>query len=209
MHARFITEDPIRDGENWFSYVGNNPVNFIDPWGLEVEMVFYVTDIKDNGRGGKTATGVITVSNKSTGNFFVITDVKSGGIGSERDPKTFKSQPIPFGEYDILETTHENRLYQRLEAKDNNYGDDEVTFKGQPQHSLLRLHYAGSGLTWGCVSIPTKDEKRVQAELHNTTTTTATVKSKSKNPFKRTELQTDYGNLSVRDSTNNTARCKD
>ena len=33
-HARFITEDPIRDGENWFSYVGNNPVNFIDPWGL-------------------------------------------------------------------------------------------------------------------------------------------------------------------------------
>ena len=33
-HARFITEDPIRDGENWFAYVGNNPVNFIDPWGL-------------------------------------------------------------------------------------------------------------------------------------------------------------------------------
>ena len=33
-HARFITEDPIRDGENWFSYVGNNPVNWIDPWGL-------------------------------------------------------------------------------------------------------------------------------------------------------------------------------
>ena len=33
-HARFITEDPIRDGENWFAYVGNNPVNWIDPWGL-------------------------------------------------------------------------------------------------------------------------------------------------------------------------------
>ena len=29
-----MTEDPIRDGENWFAYVGNNPVNFIDPWGL-------------------------------------------------------------------------------------------------------------------------------------------------------------------------------
>ena len=26
-YARFITEDPIRDGENWFAYVGNNPVN--------------------------------------------------------------------------------------------------------------------------------------------------------------------------------------
>ena len=33
-HARFITEDPIRDGENWFSYVGNNPVNWVDPDGL-------------------------------------------------------------------------------------------------------------------------------------------------------------------------------
>ena len=33
-YARFITEDPIRDGENWFAYVGNNPVNYIDPWGL-------------------------------------------------------------------------------------------------------------------------------------------------------------------------------
>ena len=33
-YARFITEDPIRDGENWFAYVGNNPVNWVDPWGL-------------------------------------------------------------------------------------------------------------------------------------------------------------------------------
>ena len=35
-YARFITEDPIRDGENWFAYVGNNPVNWVDPWGLEI-----------------------------------------------------------------------------------------------------------------------------------------------------------------------------
>ncbi|MEL3910167.1 MAG: RHS repeat-associated core domain-containing protein, partial [Treponema sp.] len=33
-HARFITEDPIRDGDNWYSYVANNPVNWVDPWGL-------------------------------------------------------------------------------------------------------------------------------------------------------------------------------
>lgn len=29
-----MTEDPIKDGENWFAYVGNNPVNWVDPWGL-------------------------------------------------------------------------------------------------------------------------------------------------------------------------------
>ena len=33
-YARFMTEDPIRDGENWFAYAGNNPVNWVDPWGL-------------------------------------------------------------------------------------------------------------------------------------------------------------------------------
>jgi RHS repeat-associated protein len=32
--ARFTTVDPIRDGSNWFAYVNNDPVNWIDPWGL-------------------------------------------------------------------------------------------------------------------------------------------------------------------------------
>jgi RHS repeat-associated protein len=32
--ARFTTEDPIRDGVNWFAYVNNDPVNWIDLWGL-------------------------------------------------------------------------------------------------------------------------------------------------------------------------------
>jgi RHS repeat-associated protein len=32
--ARFTTVDPVRDGSNWFVYVNNDPVNWIDPWGL-------------------------------------------------------------------------------------------------------------------------------------------------------------------------------
>jgi len=32
--GRFITEDPIRDGTGWYSYVGNNPMGFVDPTGL-------------------------------------------------------------------------------------------------------------------------------------------------------------------------------
>jgi RHS repeat-associated protein len=31
--ARFTTVDPIRDGNNWFLYVNNDPVNYIDLWG--------------------------------------------------------------------------------------------------------------------------------------------------------------------------------
>ena len=31
--ARFTTVDPIRDGRNWYCYVVNDPVNFVDLWG--------------------------------------------------------------------------------------------------------------------------------------------------------------------------------
>ena len=34
-NARFTTVDPIRDGRNWYSYVLNDPVNYVDLWGLE------------------------------------------------------------------------------------------------------------------------------------------------------------------------------
>ena len=35
--GRFITEDPAKDGLNWYSYCGGNPVMFVDPWGLFTE----------------------------------------------------------------------------------------------------------------------------------------------------------------------------
>ena len=31
---RFTSEDPARDQLNWYVYCGNNPVMFVDPWGL-------------------------------------------------------------------------------------------------------------------------------------------------------------------------------
>ncbi len=35
--GRFITEDPARDGQNWYVYTSNNPLKFIDPTGLRPE----------------------------------------------------------------------------------------------------------------------------------------------------------------------------
>ena len=34
-NGRFISEDPIKDGYNWYSYCGGNPVMFVDPLGLK------------------------------------------------------------------------------------------------------------------------------------------------------------------------------
>jgi RHS repeat-associated protein len=38
--ARFTTADPVRDGSNWFAYVNNDPVNWVDPWGLNPGDIF-------------------------------------------------------------------------------------------------------------------------------------------------------------------------
>ena len=34
---RFTQEGPVRSGRNWYGYVGNDPVNYVDPWGLAAE----------------------------------------------------------------------------------------------------------------------------------------------------------------------------
>ena len=33
--GRFTTVDPIQDDHNWYAYVNSDPVNWLDPWGLE------------------------------------------------------------------------------------------------------------------------------------------------------------------------------
>ena len=35
--GRFVSEDPARDGANWFAYCADNPVNRVDPTGESVE----------------------------------------------------------------------------------------------------------------------------------------------------------------------------
>ena len=34
--GRFTTEDPAKSGLNWYAYCENNPVKYVDPWGLDV-----------------------------------------------------------------------------------------------------------------------------------------------------------------------------
>jgi RHS repeat-associated protein len=38
--GRFINEDPIRDGHNWYAYTDGNPVNRIDPTGLFLQQLW-------------------------------------------------------------------------------------------------------------------------------------------------------------------------
>jgi hypothetical protein len=60
--ARFTTVDPIRDGNNWFSYVNNDPANFIDEFGLTA------SDKKSLGENVVDTAKEITDTAESWGN---------------------------------------------------------------------------------------------------------------------------------------------
>jgi hypothetical protein len=55
--ARFVSEDPARDGGNWFTYVANNPLRFIDPTGL-------LQEFAAGSGGGISGTARIQLSGK-------------------------------------------------------------------------------------------------------------------------------------------------
>ena len=42
--GQFITEDPAKDGLNWYAYCAGNPVNFLDPSGLSPAITIDETD---------------------------------------------------------------------------------------------------------------------------------------------------------------------
>ena len=51
VSARFTTVDPVRDGSNWFSYVVNDPVNYVDPLGLTASDSSWWSNAKSTVKG--------------------------------------------------------------------------------------------------------------------------------------------------------------
>ncbi len=46
--SRFMSVDPVRDGDNWYSYCMNDPLNFFDMWGLcSAEAFIQITEKED------------------------------------------------------------------------------------------------------------------------------------------------------------------
>jgi hypothetical protein len=182
---------------------GGNPLKYTDPDGNELEIAFYVKNIVRNELGGSKAEGSMSVYNSNTKNTFWIDNVISGGVG--RTDEENGNTHVPFGTYDILETRIDGALYQRLEAQDGEYGDDVVSFKKANDHSLIRLHYRGNGLTWGCISVENDGATKIMAEMENTETGMVLVDTKFENKILRRllpkEPQIKYGELRVVDLT--------
>ncbi|MEJ2047618.1 MAG: RHS repeat-associated core domain-containing protein, partial [Dehalococcoidia bacterium] len=65
----FISSDPAMDGLNWYAYCGNNPMNYVDPWGLNpaISITQAGIDAAKAGFGNYCPLGIID-PNKKDGN---------------------------------------------------------------------------------------------------------------------------------------------
>ncbi len=50
--GRFLSQDPIGDGDNWYAYAGNSPTNAIDPTGLSEATFSYNSSMSGQEWGG-------------------------------------------------------------------------------------------------------------------------------------------------------------
>ena len=79
--ARFTTVDPIRDGKNWFAYVNNDPVNFIDLWGLCGEDPSIIGEPTVRGCLETTGTFVSTTQSVGETDIDLVISISKKNIG--------------------------------------------------------------------------------------------------------------------------------
>lgn len=148
--GRFLSRDPILSGSNWYAYADNDPVNAVDPSGLET--LFFLPsgpDIPTRG-GGRTRGRLIL--RDDDGNILGQWPATSGGSrapGSSVRP----GQPtrLPKGRYDV-------RNPRRRKTPGMVRDDFGFSFDLEPRfptrRSELRIHPDGGGEgTQGCVGI--------------------------------------------------------
>ena len=114
--GRFITEDPVKDGLNWYNYCAGNPVMMIDPSGLI--KVLLRNAIENNGgtvewdNETQTATVTMNINNKD------ITKTYSGEIINGRmivDSEVLEKD-FDKGESGIYEIKNGDKFYSSDDA---------------------------------------------------------------------------------------------
>ena len=124
--ARFTTVDPIRDGNNWYAYVNNDPVNWVDLWGLinfPANMIGEGPDSalyrQETKGGGETAINNLSAVQQ----IMLEAEIyQKGGAGRYAENAKTSSTYCNLATFDIAETTGFNTsaLYNDAKRDDVN-----------------------------------------------------------------------------------------
>jgi RHS repeat-associated protein len=137
-NGRFISEDPIgfsAGDSNLTRYVGNSPVNAIDPSGLEVQATYNIK------------TGTLTVMDLDSGKQYKFDGLFSGDGLYKNNPYYQNAPqglvgagPIPTGKYEILDDPeHPAQTWYRLDPIDSKPRND-VNDDLFPWRNGFRIH---------------------------------------------------------------------
>ncbi|MDR1443262.1 MAG: RHS repeat-associated core domain-containing protein [Treponema sp.] len=132
--ARFTTIDPVRDGNNWFTYVNNDPVNWRDPWGLECsasDEKKLTYRINDNGTVSLLNTSEVEVgwlgvtyyeTKKATNNFGNIT------ISAEFEMK-YEDKGSGYTDFNFVQNVRSTGVIQKIDISEEDalYNTKELT----------------------------------------------------------------------------------
>ena len=107
--GRFVQTDPIgyADGLNWYNYVGSDPVNFVDPLGLECNdgTPGETNDDCKNHQGLKVDVTVTAGNSSGLGGVSGQRFGGSGGTSSNGGPTLSDNEPV-----DVVVTAHPDQM---------------------------------------------------------------------------------------------------
>jgi RHS repeat-associated protein len=84
--GRFVTEDPARDGTNWYEYCRNNPLIYLDPSGLSTTRDDYAYQLRTEGKTAEADAMERTAAEANNGY------IQSSGPGSSNTSSQQKSE---------------------------------------------------------------------------------------------------------------------
>ncbi|MCL2548445.1 MAG: hypothetical protein FWE76_04685, partial [Symbiobacteriaceae bacterium] len=143
-NRHFMAKDPIKSGLNWYAYVGNNPVTWVDPWGLRTyvmnginntssgvpaEFNMFVEALTERGVDDVIVIGLFTNTNRLSGGFQVIREWGTSGPDPNTDYQVIYYANIPQdGLFDSTGNPIESSVVTSLSAEPVWNSEKMVTF---------------------------------------------------------------------------------
>jgi RHS repeat-associated protein len=148
--GRYISSDPVglKGGLNTYSYVSNNPLRFVDPFGLTkwTGTAMAASIAAPIGMGGMLIEVKTKCINNKRGYVKALGIGPAAGIGFEWLPGSGTSGSIEFDDY-LIDVIDPNQFNGRFGTSGAN-----LVIGGGPGHGIVQCGHAfsqGSGWSWG------------------------------------------------------------